>query len=112
MPDKEIRIKVALDKDNMPSHITWEADDQPEPINAKAFSLAIFDKDHLDTFKIDLWTKEMQVTEMDRFIFQTLRGLTDTYFKATQNGDLANEMQRFVHYFGEKTGIIDPEEEK
>ena len=29
--------------------------------------LSLFDKDDLDTLKIDLWTKDMQVMEMDRF---------------------------------------------
>ena len=48
----------------------------------------------------------MQVVEMDRFIFQTLRSLSDTYYRATQNKALANEMQRFVDYFGERTEII------
>lgn len=113
MKEKEIKLIVKLDNNNTPEDIIWEADDQPttKPVNCKAFMLSIFDKEHLDTFKLDLWTKEMQVAEMDRFIFQTLRAMTDTYYKATNNGDLANEMQRFVHYFGEKTGIIDPSEE-
>lgn len=112
MKEKEIRLKVILDDKNTPERIVWDADDQPNKVEAKAFALSVFDKDHQDTFKIDLWTKEMQVDEMDRFMFQTFKGLTDTYFKATNNGALANEMQRFVHYFGEKTGLIDPTEEE
>lgn len=56
--------------------------------------------------KLDLWTKDMQVDEMDRFIFQTIRAMADTYFKATQNNKLAADMQRFVQYFGEQTEII------
>lgn len=71
--------------------------------------LSLFDKDHLDTLKIDLWTKKMEVQEMDRFFFQTLRGMADSYFKATQNKDMANQMQQFAHYFGEQTGIIKQE---
>jgi hypothetical protein len=59
--------------------------------------------------KIDLWTTEMQVIEMDRFFFQTLRAMADTYFKATQNAELATAMQQFVQYFGEKTQIIPPQ---
>jgi hypothetical protein len=48
---------------------------------------------------------------MDRFFFQTLRAMADTYFKATQNRELAVEMQKFVQYFGEKTKILtNPEE--
>ena len=68
--------------------------------------LSFFDEESKDTLKIDLWTTEMQVIEMDRFFFQTLRGLADTYFKATQNAELATSMRQFVHYFGEKTGIL------
>ena len=63
----------------------------------------------MDTIKIDLWTKEMQVVEMDRFFFQTLKGLSDTYFKATNNAELASAMRQFVQYFGEQTEIIPKE---
>ena len=65
-----------------------------------------FDNDTKDTMKIDLWTTKMQVNEMDRFFFQTLRAMADTYFKATQNREMAVDMQRFAQYFGEKTEII------
>ena len=68
--------------------------------------LSLFDRKTLETQKIDLWTHDMQVMEMDRFFYQTLRGLADTYFRATQNKDLAIEMQKFVHYFGEKTEVL------
>ena len=68
--------------------------------------LSLFDKDHKDTLKLDLWTPEMQINEMDKFMYQTLKALADTYFKATKNRDLANEMQKFVMYFGEKTEVL------
>jgi len=48
------------------------------------------------------------VMEMDRFVYQMVRSLADTYYRATNNADLANEMQRFAQYFGEKTEIIPP----
>ena len=51
----------------------------------------------------------MQVNEMDRFFYQTLRGLGDTYFKATQNRELAIEFQKFVQYFGERTEVLPKE---
>jgi gliding motility-associated protein GldC len=68
--------------------------------------LALFDRETLDTLKIDLWTRDMQVMEMDRFFFQTLRSLADTYYRATQNSQLSTDFQRFVQYFGEQTEII------
>ncbi|MBK9017280.1 MAG: gliding motility protein GldC [Saprospiraceae bacterium] len=105
----QIRITVNLDEKNMPTSIDWDADDRTDgdkPIACKAMMLSLFERDTLDTMKIDLWATDMQVNEMDRFVFQSLRAMADTYFKATQNRELAVDMQRFVHYFGEKTGIL------
>src|SRR5210317_741912 len=108
MTSKYIHLEVVLDEQTLPVEINFTADDQPdnEPVNCKGMLLSLFDKNDNSTLKLDLWSKEMQVIEMDRFIFQTLKGLADTYNKATQNTELANEMQKFVSYFGEKTGIL------
>ncbi|MEM7105860.1 MAG: gliding motility protein GldC [Bacteroidota bacterium] len=104
-----INLRVGLDEKNVPVIIFWSSDDDPKnrkESECKAFLLSMFDKEHKDTLKIDLWTTELQVVEMDRLMFQTLRTLVDTYFKATGNQPLANEMQKFVHYFGQQTEII------
>ncbi len=104
-----IEIKVGLDENNVPEQIRWKAEDagnDTPSTKAKAMLLSVFDEENLETMKIDLWTKQMQVNEMDRFFFQTLRALADTYYKATQNAKLATDMQRFVQYFGEETEII------
>jgi len=98
--EKQIRINVSLDEKNVPEKITWEADDGTASLKeTKAMLLSFFDDDHKETLKIDLWTKAMQVGEMDRMMFHTLRALADTYYKATQNAKLASDMQRFVQYF-------------
>ena len=105
----EIKLTVGLDKEKIPVQVQWQADGGPnggKPADAKAFLLSIFDKDSRDTLKMDLWVKDMQVNEMDRFFFQTLRGMADTYFKATNNQKLAVDMQRFVQYFGEQTEVL------
>lgn len=102
----QLRITVTLDDKNVPEAIHWDADDNPTGSESKAMLLSLFDRQTLDTVKIDLWTKDMQVNEMDRFFFQTLRAMADTYFKATQNRELAVDMQKFVQYFGEKTQIL------
>lgn len=105
----KIEIEIGLNEDKHPEMIQWKSDDNPNGQDytpCKAISLSLFDKDYKDTLKIDLWTTEMQVVEMDRFVFQTLRSLADTYFRATINQTLANDMQLFVDYFGKQTGII------
>ncbi len=108
MQSKKIDIAVTLDKENVPEKIEWKAEDQSNdmPQECKAMLLSFFDRENRDTLKIDLWTKEMRVDEMDRFFYQTLRAMADTYFKATNNAALATDMQRFVQYFGEKTEIL------
>ncbi|MBK8721825.1 MAG: gliding motility protein GldC [Saprospiraceae bacterium] len=107
--ESTIQINIGLNAENIPIAMDWFSTDNPDKIDVaacKAMLLSLFDSDHKDTLKIDLWTNEMQVQEMDRFMFQTMRGLADTYFKATQNKDLAVDMQKFVQYFGEKTELI------
>ena len=103
----KIAIEVRLDDSNVPERIVWQASDgNSKWTEAKAFLLSIFDKESQDTLKIDLWTKELQVQEMDRFLYYTMRSMADTYLKATQNAELANAMQQFAAFFGEKTGLL------
>jgi gliding motility-associated protein GldC len=104
-----ISITVNLDEKKHPEKMYWQADDSEDPQEKKeikAMLMSLFDKDHLDTLKIDLWTSEMQVVEMDRFMFQTLKALADTYHRATNNTQLANAMAGFAEYFGEETDIL------
>ena len=108
----DITIRVGLDKDQIPVSIEWAATDMHpagtfEP--CKAMAIALFDEAHRETLRIDLWTKDLQVMEMDRFMYQILRSLSQTYLRATQNKDLAEEMAKFAHYFGEKTEILPKE---
>ena len=105
----EITVTVGLDENNIPIKMDWKAEGSDGFKECKGMLLSLFDLESRDSMKIDLWTTEMQVEEMDRFMFQTLRGLSDTYFKATQNKELASAMQQFTEYFGQKTEIITPQ---
>jgi gliding motility-associated protein GldC len=102
-----IHIRVGLDEQEYPAEIEWHSDENPsEKQLCKAMLLSLFDAENRETVKIDLWTSDMQVMEMDRFFFQTLRAMADTYHKATRNHKLATAMQQFVQYFGEETEIL------
>jgi len=107
----DIIINVLLDDKQVPEKITWTASDraEKEPQEVKALLMALFDKEHMETLKIDLWTKEMQVVEMDRFFFNTLKSMADTYMRATGNNKLAGAMQQFAAYFGKETEILKEE---
>lgn len=107
----DITLRVSLNAEQVPIRIEWGASDRNGGVleECKAIAVALFDKEHRDTLRIDLWTKEMQVLEMDRFMYQTLKSLSQTYLKATQNKELAEEMAKFAHYFGQKTEIVPAE---
>lgn len=107
----EVNIKVQLGEDNVPEKISWTAAEAKDnsTANAKAILVSIFEEETKDTLKLDLWTKDMQVQEMDRFIYHTLRALSETYSKATNNQSLANDMMNFAQYFGEKVEVLPPQ---
>jgi gliding motility-associated protein GldC len=104
----DITIRVGLNEARTPVRIEWGASDlrDGQLDECKAMAVALFDKAQRDTLRIDLWTSEMQVMEMDRFMYQILKSLSETYLRATQNKELAEEMARFAQHFGEKTEIL------
>lgn len=105
MGKNKIIIETKLDDKKFPEEINWSTDNKAQN-SSKAFFLSLFDRESKDTVELDLWTKDMQLIEMDRFVFQTLNSLTNMYHRATNNNELSNEMQSFVKYFGEKTEIL------
>lgn len=110
MKKEQIILNIELDDSSIPSTISWQNRDFKglgKSQEAKAFLLSIFDKNNRETLKIDLWIKDLQVNEMDRLIFNTLKGLAETYKKATKNKELADDLSHFAHYFGEKTEILE-----
>ena len=107
-----ILIEIGLDKDKNPESIEWTAEgaDGEQKRPSKAMLLSFFDKESLETLKIDLWTKDMQVAEMDRLMYNTLKALADSYFNATKNEALSNQFKSFAHHFGVTTKIIQGED--
>jgi len=114
MKKSEIKLMILLDDKNIPKKIEWVSDDPPSngvKSEAKAFFLSLFDKKSLETIKIDLWSDDLQIGEMDRMVYYSLKGIADTYFKSTKNSTRANDIARFAQYFGEESGILKKESE-
>lgn len=94
MKKSEIKIEVDLDEQNVPERLFWEASESPESgSEIKALALSLWDGKGEGTLKIDLWTKEMEVTEMKRFFIETISGMADTIRNATQDELMAMDMQ-------------------
>lgn len=102
----EISIKVGLDENRVPEKLNWSADDGSiDNMEAKALLLSVWDSSQKDTYKINLWTKEMPVNEMIQFFHQTLTSMADTFETATGDEKMSATMRDFCDYYAEKMGI-------
>src|SRR5690554_8050915 len=87
----EIKIKVAVDENNVPDDIRWTAADGGiKNEQAKAMLLSVWDSKVQETLRIDLWTKEMPVDEMKVFFHQTLVAMADTFERATDDKKMSD----------------------
>jgi len=102
----QITLNVGLDENKIPEAITWTAQDGGiSNEEAKAFLLSVWDAKSKESLRIDLWTKDMPVDEMQQFFHQTLVTMTDTFLKATQDHKMADTMKDFTDYFAEKLNL-------
>jgi gliding motility-associated protein GldC len=101
MQTSTITIDVHLDQDKVPQQISWKASESTaaEAQKAKAMMIAFWDGADKSALRIDLWTKEMMVDEMADFFYQTFMTMADTYHRATQQGELAEDMKTFAKDF-------------
>jgi gliding motility-associated protein GldC len=106
----EIKFDIELDDNKIPEKMHWTAKDGGI-VNqeTKAIMLSVWDAKSKESLRIDLWTKEMNVEEMNLFMFQTLATMADTFEKATGNKELSDEMRDFVHHFGHKANVFGPD---
>ena len=105
MTESSIHIRVGLDEDKMPEVIHWSAPgtsaENSRP--AKAFLLSLWDGSDKAALRIDLWTRDMMIDEMEDFFYQTLMGMADTYQRATRHEDIALELKQFAKTLYQKS---------
>ena len=84
MKKSMIAFEIDLDQNNLPEKITWRASDSDNTENStKAIAISLWDPIQSNTMKIDLWTKDMRIDEMDKFLVDTLGGLAQSMLTAT-----------------------------
>ncbi len=101
METSDILIRVGLDEQRLPESLNWKADDAdvPDMQKAKAMILSLWDGGDKSAMRIDLWTKEMMIDEMNDFFFQTLMTMGDSYKRATGDEELSEEIRNFGKAF-------------
>lgn len=101
-----ITFDIELDENQIPSHIEWSASDNGGQGECDAAFLTIWDKTEKNTLRIDLWTKDMMIDDMQIFFHQMLLSMSDTYKRATGDEAMSKEIKDFAFRMGEKTGIL------
>lgn len=105
--ESTITLHVDLDENRVPNHIRWNA---PEggisEALAQAFLLTVWDGANKEALRIDLWTKEMTVDDMQKFYHQTFIAMADGFQRATSDEAMANDIRDFARYFGEKQKLF------
>jgi len=105
----EIKVQIHLNEGKMPVAMDWDATDSPvkgaKP--CKAAMVALWDGEAKITQRLDLWTKEMQVDEMNYFFFQTFMTMADTFHRATNNKEASMGIRKFGQEFATKLGLFD-----
>lgn len=104
-----IHLTVELDDQHVPESISWEASesDQSGPQDAHAMILSLWDPKAGNALRIDLWTKEMTVEDMNDFFFQILLSMADTYQRATNNEEIMSDIKHFAREFAEKASKME-----
>jgi gliding motility-associated protein GldC len=108
MKKSTIQFEVELDSQNIPNRILWDATDKPEPglTETKSISVSLWDQKSKNTLRIDLWSKDMPVEEMNRFHIDCLGGLAQSVLTSTGDEFMAGEInalcERLVKHLKEK----------
>ena len=109
MKNTRISFDVELDENKVPEKITWSAPDGGvSNEKSKAVFLSVWDDNKQETLKIDLWTKDMPIDQMNVFFHQTLVSMSDTYFRSTNNEKMTDSFKQFCDYFAENLKLKSP----
>ena len=65
--------------------------------------MSLWDGADKAALRIDLWTKDMMVDEMEDFFYQTLMTMADSYERATRNRELSGDVKEFAKSFYKKS---------
>lgn len=107
----DIILRVSLDENMVPEKIHWDAtDNNVIGKEATAMMLSVWDPKEDNTLRVDLWTKDMVVDDMKKFIHQSILLMADTLQRSTGEIAMAETMRDFGAYYAEKLGLATPKE--
>ena len=106
MKNSEIKFDITLDEHHVPEKLEWMASDANDGGECEAVMMSMWDDKSNSTLRIDLWTKNMMVDDMKKFFHQSLLTMSDTFERATNEKEMADEMREFSKSFAEKMNLL------
>ena len=92
----KITLDIWLDENQIPERIEWNAPDGGVyHAEAKAAFLTLWDESAKETLRLDLWTKEMSVDAMKKFIHQNIVTTANLLRRATNDNEGAECIEEF-----------------
>lgn len=103
----EIKLTVDLDENKVPEKLHWDAvDSGVQNAETKAAMISVWDEKAQETLRIDLWTKQMPLDQMKKYIHQNILALADTLERAGGEKELAEELREYAISLGEKMAVL------
>lgn len=101
-----LQIQIFLDEKNIPEKIFWSSKDQNiYHHNCNSFMLFIWSNHKKETSRIELWTKNMPISNMNQFFYDIFIALSKAYKRATSNDALSKEILEFGYNFAKKVNL-------
>ncbi|MFN3951327.1 MAG: gliding motility protein GldC [Thermaurantimonas sp.] len=92
----KITLDIWLDENQIPERIEWNAPDGGIfHAEARAAFLTIWDESSQETLRLDLWTKDMSVDAMKKFIHQNIVTTAHLLRRATNDNEGAESIEEF-----------------
>lgn len=103
----QIIFDITLDQQNIPEVIQWSATDsrKQETLDCKSIMVSLWDQKAKNTMRIDLWTKDMPVDEMNIFFLQSLVTMAESFAQATGNKEVVNDIKSWCEEFAKKAVV-------
>jgi len=105
--ESQISLFITLDNKKLAEKIEWRADESgfKGRKESQTIMLSLWDKKEKMTYSIDLWTKDMDIEDMQIHFHQMFLKMADTFERATQNSEVANMIRDFSSDFAKRTKI-------
>ena len=109
LKESQINLFITVDEKKLPEKIEWHADEAgfEGRKESQTIMLSLWDRKERMTYIIDLWTKDMNIEDMQIHFYQMFLKMADTFERSTLNSDAAGMIRDFSSDFAKRIGIKD-----